>query len=109
MNNCPDCGARPGSRHQPDCDVERCPSCGGQRISCDCPDHLKTPRLAWTGEWPGEAECHEFGWYSRRIPGVVGWVPCGKDDPGAGPDLNRLHTEARWDRQAGRFVRRAAG
>jgi hypothetical protein len=105
MKNCPDCGARPGTLHHPDCDVERCPSCGGQFISCDCPDRLKSRRLPWTGEWPGEAECREFGWYARLVPGV-GWVPCHADDPGAGPDLNRLYADAEWDRLTGRFVRR---
>ena len=33
---CGDCGARRDEYHVPGCDVERCPSCGGQMISCDC-------------------------------------------------------------------------
>lgn len=33
---CPDCHCRPGGWHHPGCDVERCPKCKGQRISCDC-------------------------------------------------------------------------
>lgn len=137
---CHDCNAKPGEFHQPGCDVERCPFCGGQLISCGCcyrqfyPSYgrafdefnglpakvyyeglqeaqatewdrvLKTKGLLpWTGIWPGVEECREFGWYSRWVEGS-GWVRCDKDHPGAGADLNRLHSEARWDAEARRFV-----
>jgi len=37
---CHDCGVVKGELHVPGCDVERCPSCGGQIYGCDC-------------DWPG--------------------------------------------------------
>lgn len=33
---CHDCLTPPGGYHQPGCDAERCPRCGGQLIACSC-------------------------------------------------------------------------
>lgn len=33
---CHDCGCREGEIHEFGCDVERCPFCGGQLITCNC-------------------------------------------------------------------------
>lgn len=103
MNTCPDCGVKPGEKHHENCDVERCPECGGQYLSCGHDAVL--PRLPWTGEWPGVMECREFGWYALFSPSDS-WVRCGADQPGATEDLNRLYREARWDRERKRFVLR---
>ena len=33
---CHDCAALPGHYHHHNCDMERCPSCGDQLLSCGC-------------------------------------------------------------------------
>lgn len=38
---CHDCGVKHGEAHHPGCDMERCPACGGQLISCGCLDQKK--------------------------------------------------------------------
>jgi len=55
---CPDCGVRPGTRHQEGCDVARCVVCGEQQLQCDpAANHGLTgdatpPMQIWTGSWP---------------------------------------------------------
>ena len=43
---CHDCGCKEGELHQPGCDMERCPFCGGQLISCGCDDDYFTKKAA---------------------------------------------------------------
>jgi hypothetical protein len=102
MRNCPDCQARPGELHAAGCDVEQCPYCGLQLISCG---HAvpRDDRLAWTGRWPGEQECEQYHLFARLVPGK-GWVPCRPGEPGAAHDLNTLYSQGKWDRQGKRWT-----
>jgi hypothetical protein len=36
FTTCGDCGVKLGQYHVPPCDLERCPKCKGQAISCCC-------------------------------------------------------------------------
>ncbi len=37
-HRCPDCGVARGGFHHPACDIEECPRCHQQLISCGCAD-----------------------------------------------------------------------
>jgi hypothetical protein len=39
---CGDCNAGDGQLHHGSCDLERCPICDGQLLSCDCWSHTVT-------------------------------------------------------------------
>ena len=42
-DRCGDCGAQFGQFHHPGCDMEACPKCGNQLLSCDCnPTRVRT-------------------------------------------------------------------
>jgi len=54
-NFCGDCGCREGELHKffPECDMERCPICKGQLLSCGCDttkikDKIREPFFDWT-------------------------------------------------------------
>ena len=99
---CPDCQVGVGQVHEDDCDVARCAQTGAQRLQCDC-DHDGC-NTTWTGKWPGEAECEEYGWWVRMESGM-GWVPCSADHPEAQHDLNRLQIHCTWSPEAQRWIR----
>ncbi len=42
---CPDCGAKQGEYHMPDCDIERCPICKKQKLGCNCDLYLVDEEL----------------------------------------------------------------
>jgi hypothetical protein len=127
LKPCPSCKSGPGDLHLSGCDLETCALCGGQMIACGCNAHTDDyvrevtklgGRLPWAGDTQGVAECVEWGWYASRgfrplsnassgtvAEMVESWIPCERTDPGAVPDLNRLATEARWDRKQRRFVK----
>jgi hypothetical protein len=112
LPNCHDCGVKPGEFHEPGCDIERCPWCGGQMLSCGCyTDHqawIDEHLIPWTGIWPGEEAAKKLGFWCYWGPdhGESGWVTCEPDHPDARPHLNRLYTECRWDRDKQEFVLR---
>lgn len=60
LDNCHDCGTKPGEMHKVGCDTERCSVCGGQRIQCRCKGHDRA-FARWTGVWPGKAEAAILG------------------------------------------------
>jgi hypothetical protein len=53
---CHDCGAPFGSYHHPGCDMERCPRCGGQVISCEC-GSKRTDDPGFYGIFLGSTDC----------------------------------------------------
>ena len=111
LHNCPDCDVKPGEKHDFGCDVERCPVCGGQLTTCKCVGLDCAERMAWTGEWPGVADCQRLGFWCYEDPSGYGnpamhygHIPCDKDHPDAREDLNRLYDDCRWDRATKQFI-----
>lgn len=59
---CHDCGAHEGEIHKFGCDVEKCPFCGGQLISCDCIYEMLGFKLDRTKKYSGlPKEIYENG------------------------------------------------
>lgn len=55
---CGDCGVAVGRLHHPGCDIERCPACSGQAISCWCPSEDRD--LDEVGAWFGDDDASEI-------------------------------------------------
>lgn len=66
IESCPDCGCKTGEYHLKSCDIERCPKCKMQLLSCDCPFTMiaeddsalfikeggrRYNRFKWDGNW----------------------------------------------------------
>lgn len=102
---CPGCGVTIGNPHSNGCDVEHCPECGRQKISCDCDvqNSSTLPAIVWSGFWTGEVECFKYGLFCAFKNGS-GWVRCAADFPGATADLTALFSCGQWDKKAGRWV-----
>lgn len=56
-NTCCDCGAQEGHLHDFGCDMERCPFCGWQLISCDC-CYRELKLFDKNGQLPAELYLH---------------------------------------------------
>lgn len=112
--DCPACGAKPGNLHKLGCDQERCRGCGGQyfmNMGC-CPRKDQRPRLPWSGEMHGFAECREFGYWAAMDDGwkTMRPEPAFIGEGGVYPGVGMLTINAakgilRWDRHLGRYVK----
>ena len=105
VTRCPDCGTMRGAFHVEGCDLETCPHCGRQAFVCEGFDADDPRRIPWSGEYPGVAECREFGWYARPATDHR-YIPCAPTDPGATEDLNRLLKTCSWDLETQRWRQR---
>ena len=105
LGGCPDCAAHVGEQHTDHCDVERCPDCGGQMLSCNCDgdSDIINPRIPWSGLWPGVAECRAYGLWSYFTQ-ADGWVTCDKDHPKASEDLNSIYDKCVWSPERQHWV-----
>lgn len=86
MQKCHDCGVEEGQIHKWGCDMERCPMCGGQLITCQCGPDFEEDRIpyilypnvcAMCGElWPGMFTVSDFEWEKYIEPAMRGQMLC---------------------------------
>ncbi|MBR7830615.1 hypothetical protein KDK95_30215 [Actinospica sp. MGRD01-02] len=107
MPTCPKCPAGVGDLHADWCTIAWCATDGRQRYGrCDVfhgchHDPRYDCRTAWTGLYPGFAECRALGWFAVLTP--EGWIPVSPGTSGAIEDLNRLMRHAVWNHCSGRY------
>lgn len=65
--NCHDCGVPQGAMHHPGCDMEACPICGGQLISCNC----------WAAPLLSTEDFHLLAEVEKHLPLTPREVMCG--------------------------------
>jgi hypothetical protein len=86
---CHDCGVQEGGFHEPGCDMERCPRCGGQLITCECsflkkdlppfriPYLLNPVMCGLCGEqWPKFFQVADEEWKHFVVPALQDKVLC---------------------------------
>jgi hypothetical protein len=88
---CHDCNVAPGGLHHPGCDVERCPRCGGQQVTCAC----RQPDFSAPASYslPEVIEpCARKLWEAAQVPGcrrpvMILKIPRGFDQVAVGVRL----------------------
>lgn len=106
---CPDCNVEVGEVHTDHCDIETCPECGTQRMSCGCTSEL--PAIPWKGKCEYVVAADEYGLYCYEDSAGYGkpemnygHIPCSKDHPEAHLDLNRVGDDCTWDKGQQKWV-----
>jgi len=106
---CQDCKVSPDKIHKSNCDVETCPLCGLQLLTCGC-DLTRVSdndRIPWSGETHGCKDCREYDLWATFVKGR-GWIPCDKRERGATEDLNTLMSspDFEWNQKEKRWMKK---
>jgi hypothetical protein len=87
--NCHDCAALPGQLHGPGCDMEECPKCHAQFISCDC-----------DASWAENINQDEL--IDDALQGEVSAASADTRQYQVPPKMNRDGSQEEWARHMGR-------